>query len=296
VGREQQCHAVILARKTVVCSTVWHDATMPDDSVIVDATPQHDDGIVAVAVAHDFAGSDTAVDAGYRRFIAAHGRLVVALDGGDVVGFGGAIDADGVRFVTDLFLLPDHQGRGLGGAMLRALVDGWTQRMTFSSAHERAVPSYGRVGMHPRWALQYWSGRSPATTIATQRITEVDRDRWLGDRHDLADLWSAVAGRLLHMHDGQHLTGWAIVLPPADGNAVWTIARLSTALPHEQAITDVLSLIPPGEPVLACVPERSSASRRLQDLGFEVVDRDICCTTDGVDVPNRLAVLHPGLC
>jgi hypothetical protein len=269
---------------------------MTTDSVIIDATPQHDDGIVAVAVAHGFAGADTALDAGYRQFIIDHGRLVVGISTEQVVGFGGAIDVDGVRFVTDLFLLAEQQGHGLGGAMLHALVDDSAQRMTFSSAHERAVPSYGRMGMYPSWALQYWSGRAPATTVATHQISVVDRQHWLGDRPDLADRWSAAGGRLIHMHDRGKLAGWAIVLPPASDDAEWAIARLSAEASHERAIADVLTLIPPGEQVQVCVPDRSSAGRQLDQMGFEVIDRDICCSTEGVDLPIRLAALHPGLC
>ena len=30
--------------------------------------------------------------------------------------------------------------------------------MTYSSAHPRAVPAYERVGMHPRWRLEYSRG------------------------------------------------------------------------------------------------------------------------------------------
>ena len=115
---------------------VWHDAEMVEPGSVREATPADDDDIEAIARAHGFEDdADSAIDDRYRRFVAAHGRLVVAQDAGKVVGFGGAIDADGVRLVTDLFLLASHQGRGLGGAMLDALVGDAERRMTFSSGH-----------------------------------------------------------------------------------------------------------------------------------------------------------------
>jgi GNAT superfamily N-acetyltransferase len=264
------------------------------DSVIREATPADVDGIVAVARAHGFDGIDTAVDADYRQFIASHGRLAVAVVDRAVVGFGGAIDADGVCMVTDLFLLEEHQGRGLGAAMLNLLVAGTTRRMTFSSAHQAALPAYRRVGMRPRWNLQYWLGRASAS-VAALEVVDVVRHDWQGDRGDLADHWSAQGGRLLHILDAGRLVGWSIVTPTADVAATWTIARLSSDLPHDLVMHDVLSVVPAGDSVLVCTPDRSAARELLARIGFDRIDQDICCTTDGVEVAARLAALHPGL-
>lgn len=268
---------------------------MVEPGSVREATPADDDDITAIARAHGFDDADSAIDGRYRRFVAAHGRLVVALVAGQVVGFGGAIDADGVRMVTDLFLLAEHQGRGLGGAMLDALVGDAEQRMTFSSAHERAVPSYRRMGMEPRWRLQYWSGVAPVDPVARYEVVEVVPEQWQGDRPDLADHWSARGGRLLHIRDAGRLAGWSIVVPAGPGANVWDVARLSTALPHDVALRDVLSVIPVGAAVHVCTPERSTAARLLERVGFATVEHDIFCATDGVDLSAELAALHPGL-
>src|SRR3954464_12580906 len=53
------------------------------------------------------------------------GRLVVAAlpNGGAVVGFGATFIRSGVVYLADLFVRPSHQGRGIGRALLHALLD-----------------------------------------------------------------------------------------------------------------------------------------------------------------------------
>jgi hypothetical protein len=89
--------------------------------------------------------------------------------------------------------------------------------------------------------------------------------------------------------------GWAIVVPGGGAGAAWTITRLVTEIDHGVAMLDVLSTLPPGDPVLVSVPARSAASPLLARLGFAAVDHDILCATEGTDVPTTVAALHPGL-
>jgi ribosomal protein S18 acetylase RimI-like enzyme len=53
------------------------------------------------------------------------------------------------RFLTDLYVDPGRQSRGLGRQMLDAAMEGATERMTFSSSDRRALAAYIRSGMRP---------------------------------------------------------------------------------------------------------------------------------------------------
>jgi ribosomal protein S18 acetylase RimI-like enzyme len=81
------------------------------------------------------------------------GEMYVAVLDGAVVGFSGSLVRGRVRFLTDLFVRPDRQGRGLGGALLqRAMpVDGLIHA-TLSSQDPRAQGLYLQAGMVPRWS------------------------------------------------------------------------------------------------------------------------------------------------
>jgi ribosomal protein S18 acetylase RimI-like enzyme len=84
-------------------------------------------------------------------------RLVVGELDGSVAGVAGSIEVGTPdrRFLTDLYVDPSRQSRGLGTALLRAAMAGATERMTFSSSDRRALAAYIRSGMRPWWPLCY---------------------------------------------------------------------------------------------------------------------------------------------
>jgi GNAT superfamily N-acetyltransferase len=84
-------------------------------------------------------------------------RLLVAEVDGSVAGVGASIEVGrpDVRFLTDLFVDPARQDRGVGRALLEAALDGTSERLTFSSADDRALGAYIRLGMRPWWPLLY---------------------------------------------------------------------------------------------------------------------------------------------
>jgi GNAT superfamily N-acetyltransferase len=279
---------------------MWRHAHLPRwvmtiESIVRTATADDEAGIVAVAMAEGFRGRDTAVDPTYRQVVATHGQLSVAIVDGAVVGFGGAIDVDGSRMVTDLFVLEQHHGHAIGQALLRHLVSPTIERMTFSSAHPAARLSYYRAGMEPRWRLQYWLGAAPATSAAGCRVSIVERAQWRGDRPELADLWSTADDRLVHLIADGRLVGWAMVVATGVPEARWTIARLMTELPHQTAMRAVLSVVPAGDTVLVSSPEWSDAGRLLAAVGFEQIEHDMFCSTEGLDLDRTHVAVHPGL-
>src|SRR3954447_9922942 len=51
------------------------------------------------------------------------GRLMVAEVDGAIVAFGATLTRSDVVYLADLFVHPSHQGRGIGRALLHALLD-----------------------------------------------------------------------------------------------------------------------------------------------------------------------------
>ena len=111
--------------------------------------------------AHD----DSGADPGYCRHLIESGRLLVGVDGEDIVGFAGAIDIGDARLLADLFIDPVVQGTGVGRSLLTEVLAGADDRFTFSSSDPRAMPIYARAGMLPRWPLLYMRGDRRALPV-----------------------------------------------------------------------------------------------------------------------------------
>ena len=104
---------------------------------------------------------NASADASYLALVRSQqGRLLVAESAGRVTAYGGVVDIDGVAMLSDLFVAADARGAGIGGLLLQELLDGFRDRMTFSSKHPAALAAYRRMGMQPRWRLLYLKGRA----------------------------------------------------------------------------------------------------------------------------------------
>ncbi|HEY7021264.1 MAG TPA: GNAT family N-acetyltransferase [Ktedonobacterales bacterium] len=80
------------------------------------------------------------------------GTLLVAEHDSMIVGFAGIIAHGDLIFLTDLFVAPQMQSYGVGGALLDAILprDGRTLA-TIGSSDPRALALYIRAGMTPEW-------------------------------------------------------------------------------------------------------------------------------------------------
>jgi GNAT superfamily N-acetyltransferase len=123
------------------------------------------------------------------------GTLLLAERDSMIVGFAGIIARGELVFLTDLFVAPEIQSYGVGGALLDAILprDG-RSLATIGSSDPRALALYIRAGMTPEWPDFH---------------LEVQRERWrtanvdLGGVHMIeatpmdADLlrWDAEIGR-----------------------------------------------------------------------------------------------------
>jgi GNAT superfamily N-acetyltransferase len=259
--------------------------------VIRAATSGDGAAIAAVAAEYGFDEPDSGIDPRYLALLEQHGRLAVAEVDGRIVGFGGAIESCGAMMLTDLFVLEQFHARGIGGGLVQRLVGDCRLRMTFSSSHPRAVPTYQRFGMEPRWALRYLRGRIVHVRSMTAAV-DVGLSDWAGPRRELAAHWAGRNGRLLHIGGATQPTGTAIVTASDRG---WTLQRMFAEGAHAVAMAAVLAVLPPGDELVAFVPAWSAAAAMLDSMGFDETDRDTFCASAEVLIPPTAVVLHPGL-
>ena len=231
------------------------------------------DAIAAVATAtgqvEEWSGSDSA----YVSHLLAHGRVLVAEHQGTVTGFGTTRRiGDGPATVTmlcDLFVDPGSHGRGTGQALLAALWEPGSPRMTFSSLHAHALPLYTRAGLDAWWPLLYLGGdvgalpRAPGWTVAAASPEEVAalEAEWTGiDRAADHRAWATRPGGqpVIALRGAMVLAAGTV----AGEDAEYGIAHLATspAAGDGDAVDAVLavlaSLDPAAGPGSAC-PRRT---------------------------------------
>ena len=222
--------------------------------------------IAAVATAtgqvEEWSGSDPA----YIRHLLAHGLVLVAEREGGVAGFGATLRiGDGPAAVTmlcDLFVNPEAHGLGIGQALLAALWEPASPRMTFSSLHAHALPVYTRAGLDAWWPLLYLGGhpgalpRAPRWTVAATSPEEVAalEAEWTGiDRSADHRAWAARPG-------GQPVTA-------RHGTVVLAASTASTASPSPAAGDSARWVMPYSASAPATVPAASASAPRWAMTG-----------------------------
>jgi GNAT superfamily N-acetyltransferase len=251
-----------------------------------------------VLVAHDEApaGAPAIIPGaylGYLRHLLTRGILVVADVGGSIVGFGGSVDTGRAVHLSDLFVLPDLLGEGIGRRLVEPLFPGSTPRTTFASDDPRAMHLYVSLGMTPLWPNLYLDGRAeriakPAgydvEDASAEDVAGLELE-WTGvDRSEDHGIWAARPGDRPYVvragaapvavgHSRKRLRGtgrWLDRLIPAAGADV-TPAVLA-ALGHAADEDGVIG---------ACVMGPNPALRTLLvDCRFRILDRDTFMATD----------------
>jgi len=237
----------------------------------------------------------------YLAHLVARGHVVLAELGGAVVGFGATVDTGRAIHLADLFVLPEHHGRGIGGRLLAAVFGDARRRTTFASDDPRALPLYVRAGMRALWPCLYVAGDPGrvATASAEYAVEEVD----LSEMARLERGWSGVERE-------PDLPYWASI-PEATAFAIGRAGvRVATGLWRRRIRgighwLDHLQVAPAADPLPAllaafrygarfgnrggaCVPGPSPVVRPLLEAGFRVVDRDTFMASDpGVVDPER---------
>lgn len=239
---------------------------------IREALPSDDEVMDAIA-----REGDASADASYLAFVRSqHGRLLVAESEERVTAYGGVVDIDGTAMVCDLFVAADARGAGVGSLLLQELLDGFRDRMTFSSKHPAALAAYRRLGLQPQWRLLYLKGRALGGGAGMPAAA------WQHDRHSLVQEME---------RQGAHVTADAVSMP--DKGGVW-IMRLHSTRPIK-VLSATLAGLTAGTVVTMCTPEHSTVAAWAQKNGFEVEDHDTFCATPDLDLPDDLHCLDPGL-
>jgi GNAT superfamily N-acetyltransferase len=273
------------------------------------ADPADLGAIAAVSTAtgqvEEWSGSDPA----YVTHLLTEGRVLVAEGADGIAGFGATLrigDGPGaVTMLCDLFVDPRFHGRGTGQALLAALWQPGSARMTFSSLHAHAVPVYTRAGLDAWWPLLYVGGtvgalpRAPGWTVATASPEEVAalEAEWTGiDRSADHRAWAARPG-------GQPVTashGAAVLaagtVSGEDAEYGITHLALSPVAGDGAAVAAVMavlaSLNPQGR-ARVHLPAPHPAVRPLLAAGWHVDDMDIFMATDPGLLDPRRAVPSP---
>ena len=261
----------------------------------------------------EWSGSDPA----YVRHLLAHGKVLVAEQRaagaqGTVTGFGATRRiGDGPAAVTmlcDLFVDPGAHGRGTGQALLAALWEPGTPRITFSSLHAHALPLYTRAGLDAWWPLLYLGGdvgslpRAPGWTVATTSPEEVAalEAQWTGiDRSADHRAWAArPGGQPVTARRGAAVLAAGTVAGEDDEYGIAHLA-ISPAAGDGDAVDAVLavlaSLDPIGGRARVCLPAPHPATRPLLAAGWHVDFMDVFMATEPGLLDPRRAVPSPAM-
>jgi len=91
----------------------------------------------------------------------------LAEDEGGVVGYGRTILRDGVRELTEFFVLPGQQSAGIGRELLARVFprDGAKHRAIIATQDTRALGRYLKTGVYPRFPIAYTSRKAEPVQV-----------------------------------------------------------------------------------------------------------------------------------
>lgn len=223
-----------------------------------------------------------------------HARLLVAEDDGRIAGFAGAIELPMGWFLTDLFVDPPAQGRGIGRALLAEVLPAEGARLTFSSSDPRALPLYIRAGMAPRWPLLYLAPPSAPTALPpTLRVRTVDAPEAAAIEQELSGhdrtrewaYWAARPGaRPFAVVAGGRADAVGVAVP---GQLVRLV--LGPGADPVEAVLAGLGATPGGRPATLTIPGPHPGTRDLLERGWRIAGADTHMSSrpDLID-PTRL--------
>jgi GNAT superfamily N-acetyltransferase len=262
---------------------------------------------VALATGQDEEWGGAGAD--YVTHLLAHGRVVVGVTGGSVVGFGATRQIGrgpgAVSMLCDLFVDPRVHGSGCGRAMLAELWPGAGRRMTFSSLHGNALPLYTSFGLDAWWPLLYLRGRVDAVEPpdgwraepATPAEVAALELAWSGvDRSEDHLAWARRPGGagLLARRGGQVVA--AGTAGGAGGEYGVTHLALAPSADAADAVLTVLSGLQAADgQAVVRLPGPHPAVRPLLAAGWRVAEFDLYMATEPGPLDPSRAVPSPAL-
>jgi GNAT superfamily N-acetyltransferase len=96
----------------------------------------------------------------------------IAEEGDKIVGYARALMSDGVRELSEFFVLPELQGRGVGRELMARTFpkQGARRRVIMASTDTRAQVRYLKSGVYPRFAIQYLFRKPERRNIETDLL------------------------------------------------------------------------------------------------------------------------------
>lgn len=269
---------------------------------VVRATESHIEGIAAARRSNGPAHDDSGADAGYCRYLIADGHLFVAVDGAAVLGFGGAIDVGEARLLSDLYVHRDAHGRGVGSALLAAVMAGADARFTFASNDPAALPLYTRAGMVAWWPLLSVSGTRAALRpalgceafdVSVHQAAEYELVATHLDRSASYRYWAVRSGSrtLAVERDGRRVAVASVRMVDDGVRIEHLLAADDDAVDATAAVAHLLGV----DAVHLYVPGCRRFAGELFERRFVVDDTSVFMATSIDLVHQMLQVVHPGL-
>lgn len=232
------------------------------------------------------------------------GRMVVAEDQGELVGFASTLTRSDLVYLAELFVRPDRQSAGVGRGLLSQVMppDG-RYHWTSASTDHRGLSLYTRHGMRPLWPqfwlfartdrLGLWGGANamsvykanPGDPVLDSWDTDLsgrdrtqDRQHWI-ETSGATPLWITKSGER---------AGYAYVHPTSP-DALWNQDAMTIGPIGVHAANDVVGAVTAvlrwarsqflTKKIRMLVPGPNLALPNLLSLGFHITYVETYCST-----------------
>ena len=212
------------------------------------------------------------------------GTMLVATLQDRPVAFAGVRRVGHTTVVSDCFVDPDHQARGIGTGLLSRLLSRESPVMTLASDDPKARSLYSRFGMVPQWECHYVEGEPAPAGSGSMAVIEVDR-------YPVAD------SDLPHLREDLRCT----FVEAGRGNAAVAFDSIESCTlggsgDPVQVVTSVLGWMGQrGSPLAKLhLSDRHPVFPILMESGFTITGADMLMAGPGAEVPDPTRVMFNG--